>query len=220
MNKKLFGILILLISLLVGCTPDEAIHTKPAENTNVIIKGKTDGYYAPVALDETSKTLQIIDFAHHEVHEGDYYSVSDTVNCSSSTVKWQVTTANTTTYAHFVFDLTCTGEATFLVTEGSDRTNGTALAEVNRRRVPPVSTAATVVTRTPTGGTTDGATILFSRRNGITGVAGKSVETAGARDTSEWILAPGTKYVISVTTYADVFVSVKLDWYEHEDESY
>jgi hypothetical protein len=169
-------------------------------------------------MDSITHTMQVINYAHHEIHAGSSFTVADTVAADTTTVKWQVTTPNTTKYAHLIFELTCTGEATFLVTEGSDRDDGIALTEVNRRRVGTPTVATTVVTRTPTGGTTDGAIILFSMRNGITNVAGKSIEGSTARGTNEWILAPNTKYVISITTYADVFATMIVDWYEHTDK--
>ena len=177
----------------------------------------TDDVTITGPVDSISSALNVINYEHHEVHDGSSFTVADTVSCDTTTCKWQVTTPNTTTYAHMLFELSCTGEATYLVTEGSDRTDGTALVEVNRRRVGTPATATTIVTRTPTGGTTDGATTLFTMRNGITNVAGKNIEVGTARATNEWVLKPNTKYVISVTTYAAVYVTCLLDWYEHAE---
>jgi hypothetical protein len=168
-------------------------------------------------VDGVTSAVKVIDYAHHEVHDGHIFAVHDTVACDTTTVKWQVTTPNTTRYSHMVFDLSCTGEALYLVTEGSDRTDGTALAEVNRRRVGTPNVAGTIVTRTPTDGATDGALVLFTERNGITNVAGKTLASGAARSNSEWILKPNTKYVVSVTTYAAVYVTCALNWYEHSE---
>ncbi len=175
--------------------------------------------YQRAALDSSTRALVTIDSAHHEVHGGGSFTKSDTVACNTTTCKWQVTTPNTTKYAHLVFDLNCTGEATYLVTEGSDRTDGTALTEVNRNRVGTPTAATVIVTRTPTGGTTDGAIILFSKRSGITNIASKNLAEGSARANNEWILKPNTKYVISVTTYAAVYVTAAVDWYERTDET-
>jgi len=51
----------------------------------------------------------------------------------------------------------------------------------------------------------------------LTGSAGKSVESGSARATNEVGYLHNTKYVVSVTTYADVYVSCQLDWYEATD---
>ena len=184
--------------------------------------GNLVGYFgsgsAKVRIDASTHTLQTITYEHHEIHAGSSFTVADTVACDTTTVKWQVTTPSGTKYAHLIFTLTCTGEATFLVTEGSDRVDGTALSEVNRRRVGTPTSATVIVTRTPTGGATDGATILFSMRHGITNVASKNVESGSARATNEWILKPSTKYIVSITSYASTYATCLLDWYEHTDK--
>ncbi|MCK9370129.1 hypothetical protein M0R04_09515 [Candidatus Dojkabacteria bacterium] len=183
---------------------------------NILVYGKTGtSTYQSPRIDVITHELINLPADHHEIHEGNSYTVSDSVAVNTTTVKWQVTTPDSTTYAHMIFDLSCTGEATFLITEGSDRTDGTTLVEVNRNRVGTPNTAATIVTRTPTDGTTDGAVTLLNTRTGITGVGGKSVETGSSRGVNEWILKPNTKYVVSITTYADVYVSCILNWYEH-----
>jgi hypothetical protein len=168
--------------------------------------------------DSTTGAIKTIEYEHHEIHGGNSFTVADTVACDTTTVKWMVVTPNTTKYSHFIFTLTSTGEALYLVTEGADRTAGVSLSAINRRRPGIPKIAGTTVSRTPTGGTTDGSTILFSMRNGITNVASKNIEGGEARALNEWILKPNTKYIISITTYADVFVTCVLDWYEHTDK--
>jgi hypothetical protein len=172
----------------------------------------------PLQLDDSTHAQTTIAYEHHEVHGGSSFTVADTVACNATTVKWLITTPDTTKYAHLIFTLTSTGEATFLVTEGADRTDGTALTPINRRRVGTPTAATVTVKRGATGGTTDGATTLFTMRNGITNVAGKNIEGSTARATNEWILKPNTKYVVSITTYADVYATMVLDWYEHQDK--
>jgi len=181
---------------------------------NVKLYDEESSAYMGLSLDQISKYLIGIDTGHHKVHEGDAFSLCDTVACDTTTVKWMIATPATTRYAHLLFELSCTGEATYLVTGDSDRNAGTALTVVNRRRVGSPAAATTTVSRTPTGGTTDGATILFSKRSGITGAGSKSVESSFGRDVNEWVLKPNTKYVVSITTYAAVYATCQLDWYE------
>ena len=165
-------------------------------------------------VDDISKGLIFLDVAHNKIHDGNAYCINDTVACNTTTYKWQIVTPNSTTYMHLVFVLTCTGEATFLVTEGSDRGNGVAITVVNRRRIGTPKVAGGTIFIPTTSGSTDGAVTLFSMRNGITGAGGKSVETSSARAENEWILKPNTKYIVSITTYASVYVSCQLGWYE------
>ena len=192
--------------------------TNGEQITKIVSKTGDTTFQSP-RIDPVTHSLETIDYAHHEIHSGSSFSVSDTVACNNTTVKWMIVTPNSTNYAHLVFHLSTTGEATFLVTGDADRTAGTALACVNRRRVGVPSSATVSVSRTPTGGLTDGATTLFSIRDGVTGVGGKSVQAGEGRDVQEWILKPNTKYIVSITTYADVFTTMKLDWYEHADRT-
>ena len=167
-----------------------------------------------VNVDESTGALVTITQAHHEVHEGDQYLVTDSQNLDTTTMLWQVTAPNTAIEPHIVFDIECTGEMLIVITEGSDMTDGTAMAEVNRNRRS-VNTATTIVTRTPTGGTTVGTTVISTARSGATSIASKTIASGAARGTNEFVLKINTKYVISVTTFADVWVSLHLDWYEH-----
>jgi len=184
-----------------------------------LIRGfrSSDSTAQPIRLDESTSSINIIDYAHHKIHDGDAFTVCDTVACDTTTVKWMIVTPATTVYSHLIFELSCTGEATYLVTGDADRAAGTALTAVNRRRVGTPAASTTTVSRTPTGGTTDGATILFSKRAGITGGGSKAIEGSSARDLNEWILKANTKYVISITTYAAVYATMQIDWYEHTD---
>lgn len=228
MKKTLLVVVaIALITVLTGCTADDPgymviqsgnVTVIQADGNSVIVKAKIDGKYEPLISDASTHALVAITSEHNEIHKGKMYTVSDTVAADTTTVKWQIETANSSKYAHLVFSLFCTGEATYLVTEGADRDKGADLFEINKRRVGTVDIAETVVTRTPTGGTTDGAITLLSVRTGSTGVAGTTVEGGAARAENEYILRPATKYIVSITTYADgVYATCKLDWYEHGD---
>jgi len=177
----------------------------------------SDGFnYSSVVMDGVSGQNVKIDFEHYEVHEGDSYHSVNSQNVNTATFKWQVTTPNTDKFAHMIFGVQATGEVTVLITEGSDRTDGTAMGEMNRDRNS-TNTAGVIVTYTPTAGATDGATTILTTRIGATGVGSKTLSPGAARGTAEWILKKNTKYVISATTYADIWVTFIADWYEHTD---
>lgn len=221
MKRLLSSILILGLLIAAGCTPEEAVYIRDNPPIAVNVTSGISGSVSATIVSPTDPlngSIRTIQLEHAEIHEGHSYTVSDTVASSTNTTKWMISTPPGTTYDHLVFTLTCTGEALFKVTGEADRVGGTPLSVVNRRRVGTPEVSSTNVTRLPTGGTTDGATTLFSMRNGITGTGGKSVETAQARATSEWILKPATKYIISITTYVnDVYVTCILDWYSMEE---
>jgi len=116
------------------------------------------------------------------------------------------------------FDALSTGEMLLVITEGADRTTGVDLIPINRNRVGSPSEAKTTIKRGATGGSIDGATTLKTMRTGSTGRHGSEVGASGGQN--EYILKPDTKYVVSMTTYADVVASIHLDWYEHANVGY
>lgn len=156
----------------------------------------------------------VIDYAHHEVHAGKSFCVYNTQSIETATFKYQIKAPNTTTKIHMIIGAECTGEMTVLVTEGSDKTDGTAVAAVNHNRQGTPAVATCVVTHTPTDGTTDGATTIFTQRVGATGVASKTIVAGLGRALNEFILKKNTKYVVAITTYASVYATLMLDWYE------
>lgn len=164
--------------------------------------------------DQTTGSDVGMTFAHHELHEGNAFAVDDTQNVNTTTLKWLITTPNTTSWSHMLFDISCTGELYVVITEGADRTGTTLLTNINRNRNSS-ETSALTVHRAFSGGSTDGATIIFQRRDGNTGIGGKTVSSGGLRGVNEFILKQNTKYVVSATTYADEYVSFSLDWYKH-----
>lgn len=167
-------------------------------------------------IDVKSGADVVIAFDHHEVHHGHSFKLDDVQAVDTTTQKWMVTTPNTKKYAHMIFDASCTGEMSVLVTEGADRVGTTPLTPINRNRVGTPTEATAIIHRDVSGGATDGATTIKNTRTGATdkfsGMIGES------RGQNEYMLKPNTKYVIAITTYAAVVVSLHLDWYEHENK--
>lgn len=166
-------------------------------------------------IDVISGVSVAMEFDHHEVHHGHSFKVDDVQSVDTTTQKWMVTTPDSNNYAHMIFNVLTTGEASMLVTEGADRTGTTVLISINRNRTGTPIPAKVTVHRDVSGGTTDGATTIKNIRAGATG---KFSAMAGeARGQNEYVLKPGTKYVVAVTTYAAIHASLHLDWYEHSD---
>ena len=185
------------------------------------ISAKLFGYHGSndreIRIDRATRTLQIIEYEHHEVHAGSSFVCSDVQNVDTTTLQWMITTPDTEKWAHMVFDFQATGEMSILVTEGADRVGTNALAEINRDRNS--ATAATVaIHRAVSGGSTDGATTIFTNRMGATGVGGKVISGGGMRGNNEFILKQNTKYIVTVETFADIYVAAIFDWYEHTNK--
>ena len=176
----------------------------------------SDTTFQPLRLDQATNTIQIIDYAHHEVHAGTHFHCTDVQNVDTTTLYYMITTPNTTAWAHMLFGVECTGEMLVVITEGADRTGTTALTAINSNRNSATASGLTIH-RGYTDGTTNGAVTIYSARVGATGVASKTITSGGSGNSQEFVLDQNAKYIIAVTTYADVHVSLALDWYEHTD---
>ena len=170
-----------------------------------------------IGIDQVTRVLPVISYAHHEIHGGSAYVINDVQNINTTTVYWMITTPNTTVWAHMEFHFECTGEIYVLITEGADRTGTTALTPINRNRNSGNS-ATIAVHRGYSAGTTNGATTIYNHRAGATGAGVSGGQTGAARGINEYMLKQNTKYIIAVTTYANVYATVVLDWYEHTNQ--
>jgi len=162
---------------------------------------------------ERTGGLITLGLAESEVHQGSSFTGSNVQNVNTTTFKWQFEAPDANKIIHIVFGAECTGEMLSIVSESSDRVTGGLLTVINRNRIIPMQTSDVVISTSPTGGTTDGATI-FTTRNGASGVSGKTLTGGGGRDDNEFVLRPNIKYILSCTTFADVYVAAHFNWYE------
>ncbi len=166
-------------------------------------------------LDGVTEAAVTIDTPHHEIHEARHFLCADVQNINTTTVKWMVTTPNSTRHSHMVFDIHCTGEQSVVITAGADRTGTNLLTCINRNQVGTPNAAGTVIHRAVSGGNTDGVTPIDKLRIGITGQGSKTIEGGATHTTGEFILNPNTKYIVAVETFADVYVTFHPGWYEY-----
>lgn len=166
--------------------------------------------YLPTLVDPDTDAAVVLDFDHHEVHEGDSYVATYFASAvgSGSNVDLRVTAPNTAVRCHIVPE--CVGSVEFeaLIYEGGNVTVGTDLDKTNRDRNS-ANTATLEVAHTPTVTTT--GTLIWSQR------FGSGVQRGGeSRGLNEIILDQGTTYLFRVTSRAaSNTISVMLNWYEH-----
>lgn len=164
-------------------------------------------------IDAITNVLTTIDHDHSKIHSGSSWICNDVQNINATSMQWLITTPDSTTYAHMLFGALCTGELQINVTEGASRAGVTYLAAQNQNRVADPPTSATVVVyRGVTGGTTDGSVTLLTQRSGAT------ESPVSFRALGEYILRSNTKYVVTLTTYSNVYATLVLNWNEHQDK--
>lgn len=173
----------------------------------VIIKGPIDEHGG----------LTVIDFAHHEVHEGHMYiasrkSAEGADVADNGTLILQITTG--TRYAHFTFNVGGGGDTEVEFLESPTSTGGTALQSHNLNRNGTM-TPSCVVVHTPS--ISAAGTLLENFL--IPGGVGANFSAGGmARKDTEWILKPSTKYAIRATNRGGSAqpMSIVAEWYEEE----
>ena len=201
------------ITILDSAEVEKTIATSESAGVHTNKHQLVDADGQTAKFDDSTSALNTVDYSHHEIHNGSSYVVTDVQGVNDTIIQWQITTPAGTKYSHTVFDIHCSGEMMVTITEGSDRTDGTALSEINRRRTGTPNVAGTIVTRTPTGGSSDGVTIFQLKA----GASGKEGQLGTSRNLNEFVLAANTKYIVAVETFDDVDVSFGVDWYEHTD---
>ena len=174
-------------------------------------------------LDNLFRALLVVDVVHHEVHEGDAFTMQtyDEGAASGDVIQLYFKTPATASpqkRIHLVSEREGSGEHQFILTEGITYSAGGATrTPLNKNRGSIKTSAVTVplVGSDKAGNviTYTGGTIIYDAWVGL----GKSV-VGENRGTVEWVLAPETEYIFEVFSKTNPsLTAVILEWYEHTD---
>lgn len=166
-----------------------------------------------VDVDGIDDALVTTDEIHANIHRGILFEAThvDLSVAASSSIEMLVQ-VDAGQSAHALINLETTGDATYELYEGTTfSAAGTAIDATNRNRES-TNTAVTVVTHSPTV-TDAGTRIDYHLRPG-----GGGPHAGGGSGMlyKEWVLRPGTAYLLRMTninTSAHA-VSMHVDWYE------
>ena len=195
-----------------------------------MIKNQIHGYNGNnwhwVRIDRSTRSLQTIDYAHHEIHGGSSYHafVYDDTAATDEKVNLYIKTANTTKYCHIFAQWAAGGAAIFRIHEApaitaNTGTNGVAIINHNRTSsntsgcfdnatTPVVNKYGTGVTKTGEG------TVLLIEYSGVS----KTMAGSG-RNESEYIFKPNTADLFELIAIGNnIALSIGVDWYEHTDQ--
>lgn len=161
--------------------------------------------------DVISNIPVIIDFEHHQLHEGETHRVEDyQASLGSSTVKYGITVpifTKTINSPHMVIEVDVyNGNVIVQIYETATFTSGSLLTKKNRNRNSLTAAATTI-----TGGVTSSdGTLLHT----LFGGAGKSGSGSGRSDV-EYILKSNTIYRVDlIGRAAGTEAVISFDWYE------
>lgn len=164
-------------------------------------------------IDSVSRALIVVDFEHHELHDGDHFFYTDKVTLgSAATQVYLITTPNNGKWCHLIFAATGSAITQVDLYEGADRTGTTGQTLFNSNRNS-ANAATMTVHKGISAGTTDG-TLLWTMNSGS--AQGSSRAGMASNRSNEIILKANTKYLLRITSgTADNLTNLQLEWYEH-----
>jgi hypothetical protein len=184
------------------------------------IRGKTsDTTTQSPRIDTVTHAIEVIDYAHHEVHDGNFFRSGMNFTLANGEVATLAfTTPNTAKWAHITWELATTADGTFTLLEDvTSFAGGAAVTPLNHNRNSGTASGMTLLKGmtgadliTPTGGTTILNATLSTGK-------GSSVERGLSE---EWILKQNSNYLFRYTngTSANV-IQLVLEWYEHTSKT-
>ncbi len=176
-----------------------------------------------VNRDAITDAIMAIDYAHHEIHEGNAYSIStyDIDLDATDTMSISFTTPNTTKWFHMVGIMKNTSSSLAEVLEAPTITidSGTNDTIYNKNRNNSNISGALSIETTPiqSKATIDGYITSDGSILSIEGIGvGKDKGTSESRAIAEIILKQNTTYSFRIIGIADNGnASIRLVWYEH-----
>jgi len=188
-----------------------------------LIRGfrSSDNTAQPLRLDRATNTLQIIDYAHHEMHSGSHFFLSGHIDLAINHVlDFTMVTPNTTKWAHWLWKIDTKSEANWFVYENAVITNPLAnsLTPFNNNRNSATASGLTfkyedqanlAAANADTDVTT--ATVLES------GISGAGKGAGFDSRVNEIILGQNKIYCLRAIATAAGYIDFFMSWYEHTD---
>lgn len=176
-------------------------------------------YHISPKVDDTTGVVMIIDYIHHETHEGNSFVVKKVNDLTINNVSdIQIVTPNTNKKLHMRFAVECEAETNWWIYEGvSIETQGTELTSINRNRNSDNTSAASIYQILNASiGDANADTDISSAILIASGIAGSGKSNVDV-DASyhEYILKKDTTYSFRYEAAAAGYIDLTLNWYEH-----
>lgn len=205
-----------------------------------VIVGRTgEATFQPLRVDAITHALNVISYAHHEIHGGDSFTAylsNTTAATSGHRSGLYIKTPATTPLCHMIISFSCSTPATYSICEAPTiAANVGTHAQVIYNRYRDSATASgcfdnatsaaankfTTLNETQLAADATWATGTVIRTAPLKEGSGPQAAGGASRDTEEYILKANTKYVFLLTnTSADANVHhILIDWYEHTSRS-
>jgi len=173
------------------------------------------------ARDGVTKALSVVDYSHHEIHEGSHYYVEGSQSLSDTeqlVVKF--TTPNSAKRCYFRWDISVSGESEILLYEDAvgGMAGGSAISALNSDRSSTKSSSMAFVSGVTTS--TGVGAKLHDWLIGTVGSKTGNVTPGRANRDDEILLKPNAVYLgVVASNSTGNNVSFRADWYEHAPAS-
>lgn len=158
--------------------------------------------------DPISNIPVVMEFAHHQVHEGETYQavVAPVALANGNSLLFRIVVP-TGVYPHMIAELDSTGETWWYLYESPTITgNGVAITAQNRNRNS-LNAPGTVVY---SGATASANGTLLSAL-----IIGSGEKAGGnGRESLEWLLKPTLTYLVVITAKNANSIAMRFSWYE------
>lgn len=175
-----------------------------------------------IRIDTATRTLQNIEYEHHEIHSGSHYFVTGYQDLSINNVldfTWLM--PNTTKWIHWTWHISTESETLWQIYENVSATN-------------PLANAVTPLNSNRNSGNTSGTTMKYELQADLaaanadtdvsggtliaSGVSGAGKDSGAVTRNHELVLDQSVLYCLRATANAAGNVSFDMQWYEHTDK--
>jgi hypothetical protein len=170
-------------------------------------------------LDTATHTLQIIDYAHHEVHSGSHFFLTYpfTLAATTDTQDFLINTNANAAWAHMIWDMTGSAITEVWVYEDTTVTSTDLMTQFNNNRNSTDSSLLLIKNAGAVVSSTDDGTLIWHHKSGSATNQSRSSMAAG--NSEEIILKQNANYRIHFETgSASNLCNLKLEWYEHTNK--
>ena len=211
---KPFLFVILLVSM-IGCTADDpGFYTSTADSKVQVIDSDGD----IIGIDGSTRTLQTIEYEHHEIHEGSSYTIIDVVDMANGAVRdIQITVPNTTKLPHIVFSFVNESEVEWWVYEDVTINVAGAVVLMNNNNRNSTNLATTMLAEIDNANiaAANADTVVAAAVEIYHGMSGAGKDSGEHEHNHEIILKRNEEYTFRFVANAAGYVSYHIDWYEH-----
>lgn len=171
------------------------------------------------SLDHSTNSLQVMDYPHHEIHNGTNYRASWTQNVGSgNSISLSITTPASGPQCHILFSVASGKSCNIAIYEDTEITanTGNTVTPRNSNRNYPDNSQSSVVANATVN--TTGRVQLVDAFVGQPGGGILDPAVGGEIEGRiEWVLGMNKSYTVIVTeTAAEAqMMSISFDWYEH-----